>query len=340
MVEKVKLSVLGCCLSRNIFNAPNVIEVFDVKRFGFQIVPWSCFGQGLGIPYEMIQKVVSAPFEQRILDYNLNKTTLQHFEQEKVDYMVIDLVACSFVMYEINYDGKKIYTRMGHGDAALNKMKNMDFFKEKGFSYRKLSYKDLDDSMVKKGLLQFVDWLKKNFSQEQIIICKSYFPQKYINSNLQVVEYSKKTLIKNNQDEKYINQLLDILINKLPKSKIYTYPSDMVAEDYGYSEGLPFHFTSMDYIRQGERILDLLKINYLDYYSRDIDPISYNVETWVKKYVDLRKMVIDLESKLLDINIKDVFDGTSISSVSAQPFGKGIIRVRDVVDRVKKQNEQ
>ena len=60
------------------------------------------------------------------------------------------------------------------------------------------------------------------------------------------------------------------------------------------------------------------------------------MEVWVKKYYDARKMIIDLEEKLLNVKIKDQFIGTSASSVYTQPFGKNLYRVADVCEKVKK----
>lgn len=135
ILNKKTVSVLGCCMSRNIFNAPQVKNIFDVKRFAFQVVPWSLFDEALHIPYAKFEKIVNSPFEQRILDYNLNKSVISHFENEKTDYIAIDLIACSFVLYEIFFDGKSTIVRMGHGDKSLDKMKSDDYFAAHGFSY-------------------------------------------------------------------------------------------------------------------------------------------------------------------------------------------------------------
>lgn len=337
ILNKKTVSVLGCCMSRNIFNAPQVKNIFDVKRFAFQVVPWSLFDEALHIPYAKFEKIVNSPFEQRILDYNLNKSVISHFENEKTDYIAIDLIACSFVLYEIFFDGKSTIVRMGHGDKSLDKMKSDDYFAAHGFSYRKLSYKSVAEEKVRKGMEYFINWLDRTYSRERIIICKPMFPDRYLNKDLQLCCYDEKKKKQYEEDERFVSELTKDILEKLKGCLVYEYPEDMIAEEYAFKESLPFHQTNMDYIRQGDNLLKLLEIDYKDYYCEALEPTSYLMESWCKKYCDARKMLVDMESLLLGTEIKDYFSGTSVSSVSTQPFGKGLIRVKEVADRVEKQ---
>lgn len=337
MEQKKTVSILGCCMSRNIFNCPQLKGLFEVKNFAFQVVPWSLFDEGFDIPYEKFEEIVKSPFEQSVLDYNLNKSVFQRFLNQKTDYIVIDLMACSFVLYELTMNGKKTIARMGHGDKSLDKMKENTYFQSGQFSYKKIDYKTVPTARLYRGLYKFIGWLDKNYGRNQIILCiPNEKPHtRYLNSELKICEYDERKRKKFEEDYKFVRELTFYMMDELKGCYVYEYPENMIVEEYSFSEGLPFHYTNMDYIRQGDKMCELLNVEWRENYEEDIEPISFVLETWVKKYYDARKMLFDLENAIFfNKQLVDPFKGLSISSVFTQPFGKGLHRLSDCLDEI------
>lgn len=342
-VQKKTVSVIGCCMARNIFNTPQCQEVFNVNNFAFQVVPYGFTDTSFDIPVEKIEEIQKGQFEQRVLQYNLNKTLKKGFESNVSDYIVIDLMACSFVLSEITFNNKKTIVRMGHGENVLKKMSQDDWFTQKGFSYRQLHYSELNSSYIYRCLDEFALWIDELYRRDQIIICRPHIPSKYLNKNLEVCSYSEDKLNRYKKDQEYVDEITNYIIKKLTGCLVFDFPKNIVAEDYQFTEGLPYHYTNMDYVIQGDKMIKLLDLSIDDYYTLDLDPASYVMEMWVKKYCEARKMLIDLEEKVANVHIKDQFIGTSISSVYTQPFGKNLYRVADIYEKVlleQKDNEE
>lgn len=333
MINK-EVTVIGCCMGRNIFNCPQLINSFHVNNFLFQIPPWSCFDEPLDIPQDELKRVSRTNFEAKVLDYNLNKNALSSVNAQETDYLVIDLVACSFVMYEIRFRDRVLYTRIGFGDKPLNRMMEYEFFKKNNFSYRKIPYPQVPQDIVERGMANFAKWVKEKFSEKKVIICIPSFPTRYLDKDLKVKEYSQRKIQQLKHDEEYVIELSKRLISEIGECLVYNFPDNMISMEWGWGDS-PYHYTNMDYIRQGYQFMDLLNLKLKDVYDLDISPESLMVEGWVKKYQQCRKKVLDTQSRLLKKEFGDCFDGTSVSSVSTQEFGKGLLPLNTLMEMIK-----
>lgn len=332
--NKMTVSVFGSCMSRNIFNCPQCREVFDVKHFAFQVLPWSCFDTPFNIEEQLLDKLTKSAFQKKILSYNFNKTALTDFSSTISDYFISDFTSSTFILQELHYQGKSMICRMGHGEGSLNLMCQDDLFKD--FSYKKVNYKSVPMEFIYEGLDKFINWLDTNYKRNQIIICRIKFPEAFIGKGIVLKKFSESKIQILKQESFYINSITDYVISKMPGCIVYEFPEGMIGEEYGLAESPPYHQTNMDYIRQGDELLKLLKIDYKKDYSLPLEPVAFLMETWAEKYFDCRNMLIQLENELLDTNIKDVFKSTSVSSVSTQPFDKDFVPVDKAIELLNK----
>lgn len=329
------MSVWGCCVGRNIFNAPQLLNSISVKNFIFQITPFSCFDVPLNIPYEEFDLPVFTKFEKECLDFNLNKTCIEKLEKNKTEYITLDFVSSSFEMFRITFNHKTTIARMWEGRRLLNVLSEIEYFKENGFMYEIIDYSCLPSELVYDAQDQLIRWLKINYRPKQIIICIPTFPDKWLNKELKVCEYSEKSKLKYKDDEKYVRELTEYTIQQINGCNIYSFPENMIAAEWGgRTEPPPFHYTSMDYLQQGELMCDLLGIDWKESYCMDLPPCSYMMERWCSNYYYSRKKLFDTEAVLLDQPRKDPFIGTSISSVSISSWSKGLNTVNQLKSKV------
>ena len=118
--DVLTMSVWGCCVGRNIFNAPQLVDSIKVENFVFQITPYSCFDVPLNIPYEKFDIPIFTKFEKECLDFNLNKTCIEKLEKNKTDYITFDFVSSSFEMFQITFNKKTTIARMWEGRRLLS----------------------------------------------------------------------------------------------------------------------------------------------------------------------------------------------------------------------------
>lgn len=329
------MSVWGCCVGRNIFNAPQLLNSISVKNFIFQITPFSCFDVPLNIPYEKFDLPVFTKFEKECLDFNLNKTCIEKLEKNKTDYITFDFVSISFEMFRITFNDKTTIARLWEGRRLLNVLSEIKYFKENEFAYEIIDYSCLPPELVYDAQDQLIRWLKINYRPEQIIFCIPTFPNKWLNKELKVCKYSEKNELKYKDDEKYVRELTQYTIQQIDGCNIYSFPENMVAAEWeGRTEPPPFHYTSMDYLQQGELMCELLGVDWEKSYCMDLPPCSYMMEKWRLNYYYSRKKLFDTEAILLEQPRKDPFIGTSISSVSISSWGKGLNTVNQLKSKV------
>lgn len=108
----------------------------------------------------------------------------------------------------------------------------------------------------------------------------------------------------------------------------------MLRSGGGRTEPPPYHYTSMDYLKQGESMCKLLGINWKENYSMELPPDSYMMEKWCSNYYYSRKKLFDTEAVLLEQGRKDPFNGTSISSVSISSWSKGLYTVNQLKGKI------
>lgn len=332
---KKTVSIIGCCVSRNIFYTPQCQAVFEVDNYAFQITPYSMFDEPLNVPYDKLCEVEKRPFARKTLDYNINKNIFQDFENKKSDYIVVDLMACSFILSEVGFNNKKTIVRMGQGVNSLENMKSNKWFADNEFSYKLRRFSEIDSNYVKEGLDKFIEWISSVYRREQVVVCRPYIPYKYIDNNLNVVSYPESKIKCFEEDALNVSELTEYMIRKLTGCLVCDFPRDMIAEAYLFSEGAPYHYSNMDYFNLSNKMLELLNIDIKQYYEYGLSPEAYMMEKWVKKYFDARQMLIDLEEKLLNVKIEDRFVGTSISNIYTRPFDDNLYCVADVYEKVK-----
>lgn len=332
---KKSVSIIGSCISRNIFYTPQCQEVFDVDNYAFQMIPYSMFDEPWNVPYDILSEMEKRPFVKKTLFYNINKNVCQEFENKKTDYIVVDLLACSMILSEMCLNNKKTIVRIGQGLNSLESMKNNKWFIDNGFSYKLRNFSEIDYNYIINGLDKFIEWISSIYRKEQIVICRPYLPHKYIDENMNVVSYSESKIKCFKAESSNINELTEYLISKLKGCKVLDFSRNIIAEGYLFSEDKPFHYSNSDYLSLGDKMLELLDINVKEYYKYTISPESYVMETWVKKYFDARQMLIELEEKILGIKIKDTFIGTSIGNIYTRPFDENLYTVVEVCEKMK-----
>ena len=154
-MEKKKISIIGTCISRELFNNPVLTDNFSVDCYAFQVCPWALFQDGLKVSKEVVYKAGIEEFTQRICWYELDKTAISEIEKHNSEYLIIDLHAMVGKAVEVTYNGKTIHTQSSFPvlEKYLSNIENYKIEELKGISYKKI---DDFDSIESRKFLMFV----------------------------------------------------------------------------------------------------------------------------------------------------------------------------------------
>ena len=171
-MEKKHISIIGSCVSRNLFNTTLLKNVFEIDQYICQICEFALFDSGLNIKKEDIYKANIPEFTSRCFNYELNKTAIDELKQKKSEYILIDLHNISSSIYEASIDDFKnsVYTQSSGHDLFnylpyLNNVNNL-----KRLKLKEIKFVEFDKTIIENGLIRLSEFLKENYEESKIII--------------------------------------------------------------------------------------------------------------------------------------------------------------------------
>jgi len=254
------ISILGSFCSRNIFNYSPIKDEYRIYNILSPNSIWTCYENSLNIPFSDIQKIDVPEFTQKMIDYELNKNVLKRFENRNTDYFMIDLMALSFPVYKISFNGVTTYTQnINIGTIILPKMKKMDEFKN--LSYQKISIFDIPEDRIKNHLDSFCYWLIYKQAVDRIVL---YYPTRatdYVTATDNTIkEYSSEEVAKSIRYNELLKKYTEFLKLRLGDIIYYEYPKEILAYDKNCINRVPacYHYTDNIYNNISQELLTLL----------------------------------------------------------------------------------
>lgn len=265
--EKREINIFGSCCSRELFNYAPLKNIFRVKRYALQVSQYMTHEVGLDVSKEAIDKIDQPAFIRRMIDYELNKKTLSEFEKSPSEFFLMDTMSLASPLYEVEFCDRKILMQGWLTGRYLPTLKNIKEFE--GFKYKPIPFVEVDINIIKKGLDNLCEWVKKNYAQEKVIIYEALFFQKFIDLN----GFVRKTpsfifnsdYAKRNKKMKALGKYMH---SKLPNAHYIKQPSSTLSFDknsFGEIHPPLNHYTPYSYFKQGETFIKKLGINYSNY---------------------------------------------------------------------------
>lgn len=225
-MEKKHISVIGSCVSRQLFNNILLDSIFTVDKYSYQICVWDLFGDKIKIDKEELLKYYSEEFTARMITYDFNKITLDEIASANSEYLIIDLYNIIAPICEFKLKDKTVYTQFTY-DRYSSLINNIDNFNNlKDLKYQKYPFQKLDKSIVYKGLRKLAGWIKKHFDLNKVIIEIPSFADKYFDLENQLFDYSEQKLINNNNQISIIKEFSLYLADLLPEANLFDLSGD------------------------------------------------------------------------------------------------------------------
>ncbi len=309
-MEKIKVSIIGSCVTRELFNDPRLSSIFDIKQYGFQVNPINLVSdEGLGIPKEIINKSPNPEFLNRNLDFDLNKSLKNLIEQSESEYIFVDLYSIIGDMYLCTYNGKETIIKTNSTIFTLPKLKDtLTKNMMPDLSFKKIFIEDIKEDTIKTGIKSLAEWISLNFKHAVILHPK--FCIKYLNKDKKIINYSNIYMEKINRNQTIIDKWTEFLCENLISKTVLKFPNDLISElislDYiNKAEPNPVHYLTSQKFKLSSKLLKLLGLDYKMFFSHQLEPLDYLIESTKLNYENTKQLKDRLEKELL-INI-DVY---------------------------------
>ncbi len=311
-MNKKRISIIGTCLSRNLFNTSLLNDVFDIDCYICQVCTWALFDKGLPVQKETIYKANVADFEARILWYELCKTAKDELVKYNSEYVMIDLHNIYADFYEISLGENTVYAQNNSGiiDSRFHALQAVEELK--GIKSRKAKLTSLDRDVVVKGLKSLADFLKANYEEDKIILHIPRRASRYCDLQNNFIDYDENLVQKEIMHDSRVYEFSEVLKSFLPKAKVL-YNLDNYTAKYILSNiqnGTPIpesnHFSDFDNINTAEKLISLLQIDYEKYRRRQISALEYEVLRYNSLYLTSQKDLLNSSKDFITLN--DYFD--------------------------------
>lgn len=309
MEEKIHLSILGCCCSRNMFNYSTLKDIFKVDCYAFQVLPWACFQPKLNIEESKINKIDEPNFTKRMLHYEINKCALDKIAEARSEYILIDLLTSTFDTLQIFYNGITSYIRNAYLDVPLKKLCVLSEFNN--LKYNIIPFDKIDENIIFEGIDLLAEWLKNHYDQKKIIIYKPKYAKVYLNNNFEIVNYPDKEKDIFKKREAFNNIITNRLCKILPYANYFTTPENKLVAFERNIQNSPsaLHYIPRNFIEQGNIFL---KIMNMAPKKLALDLTDLHYEKQYAEVFEQNKILISQNNDVAN-NYKENVDGNYIT---------------------------
>lgn len=295
-MDKIKVTVLGSCVTREMFNETRMNSVFDVSLYAFKVCPFTCFENSLDIPKNLIDSSAIAQTQALNFDFNVNKTLVQAIKNVNSDYIFVDLYSLvNDGFHKIRFKDKETIVQMDWFGLVFAKVSS--YLKKHGFeiSEQPLSLDQIGKPRILEGLKEFAKFL--NSLNKPVIVVWPKVCTKYFDQDYKIKDYPEDSKIRYNKKQLLLDELTSYLIYNLDTPKVLKwgdFTARLILSDYTKIlkhekyEPNAVHLLQENYEWLASQTLSLLNIDYKLFYNKPFDYQTYKTETLKNEYEKLR----------------------------------------------------
>ena len=306
--NKKTVSIIGTCVSKEMFNELRLSKIFNVEVFAFKTCPFALFDEPLNYPTEYIFFFLLAESQAVNVDYNINKTAIKALENKKSEYFFIDLYPlANDSIFEVEYNNKKTYVQLDWFRRVFDTINNDNIKNNVNIKYNYIKIDQIDENIIINGLKKLADWASKNY--KNIVIVWPVLAKSFLNKESKIQKYSSQKLNQINSMQKIIDKYTELLSKFIKSAKVLKWKNDYYARlvhfDYfNIKSGLTVepnfvHLLTKNYEDIATNLLKLLNLGYKQWYDEDLDFETMKVEK-------LKNVVEELKG-FRDNNIEEVY---------------------------------
>lgn len=257
-MEKIKINVIGSCVTREIFITANNENYKDIYVLGTDVWQTSipCF---MSAPVRGVDRPTClTPFKAKSIHADVTKSGRKSVEEEKPDYIIFDLYA------DIRYG----YAQVGNGFVTNNPstFRKTNFYKEK--KYTKILHSNSSEEhfkVFKTQFEKFINWKKTRLPKTKLILNRFRYASGYLENGVykpfdkKEFPYVNNDLIQFERYEQYIMEKYknDVAILDMTDRIAFGDPEHRAGKS-------PWHFTREHFERSMYLLNEIIIKDMLD----------------------------------------------------------------------------
>lgn len=316
------ISILGSCVSRNLFNYKELSDKYNVAFYAFQTNTWNMFEEGLDVDDSIINAIQIENFLRRMFDLDVNKKIISELKRVHSDYLVIDLFTTGCNCLKLTKGKKTVFI---NNNAIVDIYRYLKNHTQHNIVAEMVSFTDIDDKFVLKGLEQLAQFIKQNYSLEKVCIIVPQYATKYLDAENRLKEFAGQDLDTIINRRKVVTKYSDFLYELLPGCKklipqsISEYCVYLSYDKMGINPG-PVHFPKYDERKIAQQLASVLEdencvvdelklvkeeydaLNNCQYKTINIlrkiqDSVITSLNHYVTRFIDLNRHIVVVSVK-------------------------------------------
>lgn len=251
MPEKTTVSVLGACVSRDIFDLIQP-DHYDVKRCVTMVSPLAMVmkkpEESITLTSEDLANIDSCSnYEKRLIFQDFNKTFFDYFAEVKTEWFMLDIADVRLDITAFEHNPVKISAGPPFKkvkDKLCSLFGNPEIIKPNDFSF--------DD--IEKYINLYLDEILKIYNPEQIIFHEYYCVKDYITKSKTIMSRMQEYVERSN---KYIKFAAEIVKKRIPSCHIIRMPENVISNEI-HKWGLAVLHFDMLYYEYGKKAFDVI----------------------------------------------------------------------------------
>lgn len=293
---KKHISILGSCVSRQMFNTNILEDAFIIDKYIYQVCHWDLFGNKIEINKEDLLHYYKEEFNARMIVCDLTKSSISELEKANSEYLLVDLYCIINDVIELTFNGKSTYVQVSYDRYSsffnnLKSIKNGELLDLKHSSY---SYKKVDENLILSGLELLANWINKHYDGKNVIVNVPSFAEKYITLNQEIMSYSERIIENGKNNLNAIKKYSKFLSSKIPNSKILDLTNINCISQFNVFDDInkfkippQMHYTTSHYLKMSQELLKLLNLNINDFiiFPDFFSPIDFECARFKNLYL-------------------------------------------------------
>ena len=242
--HKIRVAILGCCASREMFN---YTDQFEVRATVYSSII-SLFEDKIYAEMGDCKEAADSFFQARNTYFDFNKLTFNYLSEvaSKADYLIVDFAETVSDYYLVCVDKNDVFynTKITANQFVKNVLIKL------GYKFEKLSSNDIDIIQIVKKLFENIFSI---YPKERVILNKVSFAKITVDSNFELRPYNCHYRL----DQKNIDKVraFEREAEKYVLSENILEPVDYCLSDKDHKYGCsPLHYTEDDYYFMAHRI--------------------------------------------------------------------------------------
>lgn len=253
-MKKIRIAILGSCVSREIFNYCK--EDYEITVYIYRSPIETIFEKPIRVDFQKF--IADSNFAKRMVFNEFNKLTFDTIQKNKADYLILDISDCRFSIIEVqlaDYTTRIVYTK-----DTIDNLKNLIANGSLDIvDYKIINISSITNEEWDRYVDSYVNEILSIYEEDRIILNKVKVCTKYLDKNMCIQRFPADDMSISSIER--IKLLEKLLLKKMPKSSVLENPPAMLA-NIDHHLGLnPLHYFDQVYEFKKFQLAKIIKSN-------------------------------------------------------------------------------